>query len=435
MREFIRGQKLKLSEITDAQQLRIGISINTANAMVLDISCFAVDVNHQLSDDRYFIFYNQLQSPCGSLVSLGAVGGDQMQFAIDLARLPSFIHKLVFVVTVDGDGVMSQIKNGYLRLLSQEIEQARFRFIGSDFAQEKAIIVAEIYLKEVWRFSAVGQGFNGGLSQLLSHFGGQETPAESLQESQPIIEKKVTPSPVKMAKVASLEKQLNQQAPHLLEVAHTLAVVLEKNQLIHVIAKVALVLDASGSMFAAYRDGTVQATLERMVLTAAYLDDDGQLETWFYALKHQRFPDISVDNVSDYLSKHVNKISWGEIVKGLGGINNEPPVMQEVLDTYRKSDLPVLVIFITDGGICKTKPIKKVLIEASDYPIFWQFIGLAGSNYGVLQDLDNMTGRTVDNSGFFQVDDLKQITDEQLYERLLSKFPQWLKAAKAEGIV
>ncbi|MEN9758027.1 MAG: hypothetical protein RL755_2214, partial [Pseudomonadota bacterium] len=106
-----------------------------------------------------------------------------------------------------------------------------------------------------------------------------------------------------------------------------------------------------------------------------------------------------------------------------------------VLDTYKHSTLPVLVIFITDGGIYETSHIKKILIEASNYPIFWQFVGVAGSNYGVLEALDEMEGRIVDNAGFFAVDDLKKIKDEELYDRLLSEFPHWLNEVKQKGII
>jgi tellurite resistance protein TerA len=37
----------------------------------------------------------------------------------------------------------------------------------------------ELYFKDVWRFAAIGQGFNGGLSALLKNFGGEETPASA----------------------------------------------------------------------------------------------------------------------------------------------------------------------------------------------------------------------------------------------------------------
>lgn len=429
MKSLIRGQKIKLSDVSDKLQLQVGISIAASNQLNLDISCFGVDGQNKLSDDKYFIFYNQKVSPCGSVLSLGVRNGDQEQFQINLSQLPATIRKLVFTITIDDAGTMSQIKEGYLRLLDQATELIRFSFTGSDFQQEKAIIVAEIYLKDVWRISAVGQGFNGGLSALLKHFGGEETASPAIAEPQP------APAPkIQLSKAVSLEKRLEKQAPQLVSLAKKLSVSLEKNQLQDIIARVALVLDASGSMSAAYSNGSVQAVIDRIVLIAARMDDDEKLETWFYASKHAKFPDISIENVSGYLKTHV-KGGFLTIVKGLGIGNNEPPVMQEILNTYKSSKLPALIIFITDGGIYETDKIKKLLIEASNYPIFWQFVGLAGSNYGVLEDLDTMSGRTIDNAGFFHVDDLTSIKDEELYDRLLNEFPVWLKEARKKGIL
>jgi stress response protein SCP2 len=426
MQSLIRGQKVKLSDLSNANQFQVGISITTSKQFILDISCFGVDARNQLSDDRYFIFYNQKSSPCGSLSSLGARNGDQEQFQIDLSRLPATIRKLVFAVTIDGDGIMSQIQSGYLRLLNQANELARFSFTGSDFAQEKAIIVGEIYFKEAWRFSAVGQGFNGGLSALLKYFGGEETSSESQQVT--------ATSEINASKAVSLEKQLEKEAPHLISLAKKLSITLEKKQLQNTVAKVAIVMDASGSMLHSYQNGSVQSVLDRIALVAARLDDDGNLETWFYASSHKKFPDITIKNLANYLKNYV-KSGYMSIVDGLGGRNNEPPVMEEVLAAYKSSELPALVIFITDGGVSQKGKIKRILIEASHYPIFWQFVGLAGTNYGILEELDVMQGRTVDNAGFFHVDDLARISDEELYDRLLSEFPIWLKEAKKKGII
>jgi len=92
-------------------------------------------------------------------------------------------------------------------------------------------------------------------------------------------------------------------------------------------------------------------------------------------------------------------------------------------------------VFLSDGGVIDEQGIKKAMVDAAKYPIFWQFVGLAGSSYGILERLDTMSGRLVDNADFFHVDDLGKITDEQLYERLLNEFPSWLKAARLKGIL
>jgi len=174
MQSLLRGQKVKLAELTTATMIQVGLAVTAPAGIIFDISCFGVDAQDKLSDDRYFIFYNQKSSPDGSLVSSGTVGGDNERFQIDLTRLPPTIRKLVFTVTSDQEGAMAQIRQGHLRIVDRGNEVGKFSFSGADFKAEKAIIAAEIYFKDVWRMAAVGQGFNGGLNALLKHFGGTE---------------------------------------------------------------------------------------------------------------------------------------------------------------------------------------------------------------------------------------------------------------------
>lgn len=174
---------------------------------------------------------------------------------------------MVFCITIDGSGVMSQISNGYLRLLDQTIELARFDFSASNFKDEKAVMVGEIYFNGVWRLSAVGQGFNGGLNALLKYFDGKEIVEPALPESQP-----TKASQTQVSKSILLEEKLNKVAPQLINFAKKLSVSLEKKQLQDTLARVAIVMDASGSMAHSYQNGSVQSVLDRMALVAARLD-------------------------------------------------------------------------------------------------------------------------------------------------------------------
>lgn len=429
MKNIIRGERLKLSDLTSSQLLQVGISINAPSGMLIDISCFGVDEYNQLSDDSYFIFYNQKTSPCGSLCSLGAKDSDQERFQVDLAKLPKKIRRLVFVATIDGNGTMSQITSGYLRLIVNNAEVGRFNFTGSDFSTEKAIMVSEIYFKDLWRFTAVGQGFAGGLSELLKHFGGVE-----ISEPAPVIP---PPPPVDLkleSKKISLTKRIEKDAPHLINLAKTLTVSLEKKNLLDTVAKVALVLDASGSMYGQYSNGAVQLVVDRIVPLAVHFDDDGDLETWTFANKSKNLTSVTLKNVKNYVSRE-----WGGWEKWMAnleaGYNNEPVVMREIVKTYKKSKLPAYVIFISDGGVGYDYEIEKILVEASKYPIFWQFVGLGGSNYGILERFDTMKGRFIDNCNFFALDDIRNISDEKLYERLLNEFPDWLKSARDKRLI
>ena len=153
MPTLTRGQKTKLADLTPSLQLRAEISA-TSTALKFDFSCFGVDESGQLSDDRFFVFYNQKTAPDNAITMSG-----NAQFDVDLSRLPATIKKLVFVITIDGAGEMRSLNNGSFRLMANGQEVARFDFAGADFGAEKALMVAEIYFKDVWRLAAVGQGF------------------------------------------------------------------------------------------------------------------------------------------------------------------------------------------------------------------------------------------------------------------------------------
>ncbi|MGW4196760.1 TerD family protein [Streptomyces sp. NPDC005004] len=171
-REFQRGHKARISDLTAGTDLYVGVQIS-APGLTFDISCFGLDADERLSDDRYFVFFNQPKSPEESIQLLGAQAGDTESFRVTLDRIPPSVHKLSFTATIDGDGQMSQVAPGYLRIVAGGEEVARYSFTGAEFTTERAVMLGDIYLKDVWRFAAVGQGFDGGLEALLKNFGGE----------------------------------------------------------------------------------------------------------------------------------------------------------------------------------------------------------------------------------------------------------------------
>ncbi|MFF9159751.1 TerD family protein [Streptomyces longwoodensis] len=177
-REFQRGHKARISDLTAGTDLYVGVQIS-APGLSFDISCFGLDADERLSDDRYFIFFNQPKSPEESVQLLGAQAGDTESFRVTLDRIPPQIRKLSFTATVDGAGQMSQIGPGYLRIVAGGEEVARYSFDGSEFTTERAVMLGDFYLKDVWRFAAVGQGFDGGLEALLKNFGGEVVEEEA----------------------------------------------------------------------------------------------------------------------------------------------------------------------------------------------------------------------------------------------------------------
>ena len=104
------------------------------------------------------------------------------------------------------------------------------------------------------------------------------------------------------------------------------------------------------------------------------------------------------------------------------------------------------------------------MLWSSYEPIFWQFMAvgvssrnvdplgapkslnrirkprgllarLAESGFAFLEELDDMTGRLVDNADFFSVADPATIPDEQLYDLMMTENPGWLTLAWQQGLL
>ncbi|MBJ7312863.1 TerD family protein [Rugamonas sp. CCM 8940] len=205
MKQFTRGQKSKLSDLDCGLSFNVDVDLRIAGAMA-DVSCFGLDSADRLSDDRYMVFYNQLASP-GEAVTL-RIGGERVSFAVNLAALPESICKLVFTAAIDGGASMRSISGSSVTLAGL----AQFALAGSDFQDEKAVILAELYRKDgLWRFGAVGQGFNGGLAALLAHFGGSESGATASAPTPAPATVVAAPAPAAQPKVSlskvTLEKR------------------------------------------------------------------------------------------------------------------------------------------------------------------------------------------------------------------------------------
>jgi stress response protein SCP2 len=415
--EIRRGQRLSMAQLcyrdSAGQAFQLVLSISGVQGAI-DFACFGLDSRQKLSDDRYMTFYNQPDSPCGG-VKIEACAGNSVRFLCDLAVLPESVDRLVFTAALNSSEVMRDIQSGYLCFLVANQEVARFSFSGADFQDEKALMLGEIYRKDhEWRFSAAGQGFNGGLAALVAHFGG-----EVVEDLSPPVSQ------------ISLEKKIAALAPKLVDLAKKATISLEKHRLSSTVAQVGLVLDASGSMYAQYDKGKVQQVVERLLPLAVHFDDDEALDVWAFSNNALALPPATLQNYTDYIvSAEYGWRNWGMM-----SVNNEPAVIEKVIQYYQNAKLPVLIIFISDGGVNQNAAIKKLLVDAARLPIFWQFVGIGGRNYGVLEKLDTMPGRVVDNCGFFALDDLNSVSEQVLYERLLGEFPLWLEAAKLKGIV
>ena len=412
---MVKGWKDKLENYVNLNE-NIFVDMKVKGNAEYDFCCFGVDGNGKLSDERYMIFYNQKMSPNGE-ISVEDIP-DGARYTLKLSAVPDFINRLVFTVSIDGNKTMGEMNSLETKVYQSGAKDIEMTLGGNDFSNEKAVIVMEIYRKDVWRIGFVASGFDGGLSALLKYFGGEEVVSDPVQEP-------VAAEPVKV----SLEKKM-EKAPELVSLVKPLVFELKKKNLETTVARVGLVLDISGSMVPRFKNGTVQSIVNKTLPLAVQFDDDGELDFWFYGTTARKMDSVNLKNYTTAVPE-----DWKHLMLDLGGRNNEPIVMRMVVDEYKDTKIPAYVLFITDGGVNQKKEIQNIITEASYLPIFWQFVGVGGKNYGILEKLDTMTGRYVDNAGFFALDDFKKVSNEELYARLLEEFPSWLEEIKKKGMI
>lgn len=208
---------------------------------------------------------------------------------------------------------------------------------------------------------------------------------------------------------------------------------LAKKNVSNLVAEVKMVLDCSGSMSGLYDDGTVQKTIERLAPLAFRFDDNGVMETMLFDHRLHEMPDITVENYSKYYRNNLRNLNYGGTCYA--------PAINALVEQARRGEFsyPVFVIFITDGDNSDKEETRKALREASQYEIYFQFVGIGGESFNFLKEVDNLSGRKFDNAGFIEIENLNKVSDEKLYDQLLDEFVDickdgTLKTAKVEVI-
>ena len=187
-------------------------------------------------------------------------------------------------------------------------------------------------------------------------------------------------------------------------------------------ARVVFCIDQSGSMWGRYNNGEVQRTVERLFPVALKFDDDGKMECYSFNTKAKSHPDIDVNNIVGYVDNNIE----------CDGGTNYSPVMKAVT---KIANVPTYVIFITDGDNQDKNASREFIREISDEPIFWKFIGIGNERFTFLEELDDMNGRVIDNADFVKIENISNISDDELYKLLMQEFSEWWTEAEKKGII
>jgi len=148
----------------------------------LDASALLVNSTGKILSDQYFVFFNNLTSPDGSVEHTGdnLTGegeGDDEMIKVNLAAVPAEVDKIVFAVSIYDAETRSQsfgqVRNAFIRVVNQAggAEIARYD-LSEDASTETAMIFGEVYRNgPEWKFRAVGQGYSTGLAGIARDYG------------------------------------------------------------------------------------------------------------------------------------------------------------------------------------------------------------------------------------------------------------------------
>jgi tellurium resistance protein TerD len=182
-----KGGNVSLSKAAPnlvAVQIGLGWEARATTGAAFDLDASALLCsNGRVLGDEYFVFYNNLKSPDGSVEHMGdeLVGGtgvdDDEVVKVNLTQVPPQVDKIVFPVSIyEAEARLQnfgQVRNAYIRVLNQAdgAELARYD-LSEDASNETAMIFGELYrYNSEWKFRAVGQGYASGLRGIALDFG------------------------------------------------------------------------------------------------------------------------------------------------------------------------------------------------------------------------------------------------------------------------
>jgi tellurium resistance protein TerD len=185
-----KGGRISLSkEAPGLSKISIGLGwderVTDGEDFDLDASVFLLNAAGKARNDLDFIFYNNLTGAGGAVEHMGdnltggGSGADEI-IKVDLHELElnaPDVEKIAAVCTIhDADRRgqnFGQVSNAFICIVNDDDNQEIVRFdLTEDYSMETAMVFGEVYKKGgEWRFTAVGQGYSGGLAAACATYG------------------------------------------------------------------------------------------------------------------------------------------------------------------------------------------------------------------------------------------------------------------------
>ncbi|GAA1415662.1 restriction endonuclease [Streptomyces thermospinosisporus] len=152
------------------------LGMTWSGGVALDVCALVCRGNRVLSED-HFVFYNNQQTPDGSVRAVPAAGPDKAAVRVAFDALPEAADRLVLVAAVDPkvnpDADLSGFTDACIRLLDPAMTELGRLEVSDGRARETALVLGSFRRRSNgdWDFVLGGKGYTGGLEQLVQEYG------------------------------------------------------------------------------------------------------------------------------------------------------------------------------------------------------------------------------------------------------------------------
>ena len=183
--QLSKGERFNISqEAPELKKMAIALGwlvTEAGQSYDIDVSAFMLGSDGKLPNDKYFIFYNNLQSCDNSVLQSIPENNNPGKenktiYGVILEKVNPEIEEITFVVTIHEaqkiNANFSNIRNTFIKICNLDTGSELVRYeLKENFSQETAVEFGRLYRKNgEWRFQAVGEGYQAGLKSFVDKY-------------------------------------------------------------------------------------------------------------------------------------------------------------------------------------------------------------------------------------------------------------------------
>ncbi|MFE9173933.1 restriction endonuclease [Streptomyces kebangsaanensis] len=152
------------------------LGMSWTGSVALDVCALVCRGNRVLSDD-HFVFFNNPQTPDGTVRALPAHAPDKAAIRVSFDALPTEADRFVLVAAIDPevnpDADLSGFTDACIRLLDPALAELGRLEVSDGRPRETALVLGSFRRRSNgdWDFVLGGRGYTGGLEELVQDFG------------------------------------------------------------------------------------------------------------------------------------------------------------------------------------------------------------------------------------------------------------------------